>query len=77
MGHKKKTKEEPGTDPAVRDQVHPDLSALDLIKAKLRKKYHLLRDEPLNYDDLDQLKDHICMITGMSKPDLTVVLEQL
>lgn len=50
---------------------------LDELKSKLRKKYHLLRDEPLNYDDRDELLDRVCEILGMYRNQLDVVLQDL
>jgi len=67
---KKKKQEENG-------QVKDDLSANDLLKAKLRVKFHLLKDEPLNYADRDLLLDHVCMILGMNRPVLDNILIDL
>jgi hypothetical protein len=57
--------------------VPADLSANDLLKAKLRQKYNLLKDEPLNYDDRDQLLDHVCAILGMDRPKLDWIVSDL
>jgi hypothetical protein len=43
---------------------------LNLIKVKLRKKYHLLRNDLLDYDDLDQLKAHVGKVLGLGKAHL-------
>jgi hypothetical protein len=50
---------------------------LDLLKSKLRKKYHLLRNEPLNFQDKDSLLSHVCTVLGMTLPDLSFVIEDL
>lgn len=60
-----------------KDQTSADLSANDTLKAKLRHKFYLLRDEPLNYDDRDQLLDAVCTILGMNRPNLDVILIDL
>lgn len=66
MAKKKKVQE--------KDQSTAVLSVNDLLKAKLRKKFSLLRDEPLNYDDREQLLEAVCMILGMNRPNLDVIL---
>jgi hypothetical protein len=43
--------------------------ALDELKAKLRKKYYLLRDDVLNQDDLQALKDHVGAVNGWGKAE--------
>lgn len=50
---------------------------LNLLKAKLRKKYNLLKHEPLNYDDREELLTVVCTILGMNRPSLDVVLVDL
>ena len=65
---------------AERVEMPAELTAsgnLDQLKAKLRRKYHLLRLEPLNFDDKEQLLTFVCKILGMSRPILDVVLLDL
>ena len=58
-------------------QAPADLPANDLIKAKLRAKFHLLKDEPLDITDREQLLDHVCTILGMNRPVLNNILIDL
>jgi hypothetical protein len=58
-------------------QAPADLPANDLLKAKLRQKYALLRDEPLNYDDKEQLLTAVCTILGIDRPKLDWILLDL
>lgn len=62
-------------------QVLADLSANELLKAKLKAKYHLLRDEPLNFNgdpyDKEALLNHVCAILGMERPALDWILKDL
>ena len=48
-----------------------------ILKTKLRKKFVLLKDEPLDFDNLDKLKDHVCMVLGMDRPKLDWIIEDL
>ena len=60
-----KEKKQQASAPAQTNQ-----SALDVIKAKLRAKYHLLKDDPLHQNTLEDLKNHVCTVLGMNRPDL-------
>lgn len=77
MGRQKKTggKTSPSGEPSPVQTT--DRGKLDLIKAKLKAKYHLLRDEPLPQDSLDELKDRVCVILGLNRPALDNVLIDL
>lgn len=63
----------------VKEMYHktPDNSANELLRAKMRVKYHLLKDESLNIEDRDQLLNHVCTILGMNRPQLDNVLIDL
>ena len=85
MGRKKKDTGVPISASQVSEQAKEGESPaneqksanLDQLKAKLRRKYHLLRLEPLNFDDKEQLLTFVCKILGMSRPILDVVLLDL
>jgi len=47
------------------------------LKAKLKKKYHLLQDSDLDTDDRDELLNRVCQVTGMYRNQLDVVLQDL
>ena len=59
------------------DQTKADLSANDLLRAKLIKKYHLLKADDLDTDDREELLERVCRITGMYRNQLDVVLQDL
>ena len=48
-----------------------------ILVTKLKRKYHLLKDESLNFEDRDQLLNHVCTILGMNRPTLDAVLIDL
>lgn len=75
---KKKANSQPKDEPKAKtvSKVNSDLR-LDELKTKLRKKYHLLRGEQLDYDDKDELLDRVCTILGMYRNELDVVLQDL
>jgi hypothetical protein len=43
---------------------------LDAVRAKLRKKYYLLRNDKLNAPDLESLKEHVGRVLGLGKAQL-------
>jgi hypothetical protein len=57
--------------------ISPNLAGIDLLKAKLRKKFNLLKDESLNFDDRELLLDHVCVILGMNRPQLDNMIMDL
>jgi hypothetical protein len=67
---KKKNKQENG-------QSTADLSANDLLKAKLRHKYYALRDDALKQETREQLLNYVCETLGMNRPTLDNVLIDL
>jgi hypothetical protein len=69
---------------SILDQSPGDMPAnasagtnLYLIKAKLRKKFHQLREDELSFDDLGQLKQHVCTVLAMDMPQLEWILTDL
>ena len=50
---------------------------LTILKGKLRKKFYLLREEQLNYDNREQLLERVCVVLGMNRPNLDVILIDL
>lgn len=62
----------PAVQPA--EQVKDELAPL---KAKLRHKYFLLRNDSLNYFTREALLNYVCRILGMNLPELEHVLEDL
>jgi hypothetical protein len=50
---------------------------LDLLKAKLRRKYALLRDKALDQTNRDELLLNVCSILGMTRIELDWVLKDL
>ena len=59
------------------DQPSAESPANDLLIAKLRAKFSLLKDEPLNFDDKDKLLDHVCVVLGMNRPQLDWIVAEL
>jgi len=78
---KKKTKSETKSSVEVLESppVGPTQAEKDLqlLKAKLKKKYHLLTDEDLKYDDKETLLSHVCLVLGLPRPKLDWVLIDL
>lgn len=50
---------------------------LTKLKAKLKKKYHLLKDSDLVSDDREVLLTRVCLVTGMYRNELDWVLKDL
>ena len=57
--------------------VKADLPANDLLRGKLRLKFALLKDEPLDFEDKEQLLNHVCLVLGMDRPNLDWILIDL
>jgi len=77
-----KKKQEPKKESAAEELKAPvgpsqDEKELQLLKAKLKKKYHLLKDEDLQFDDKEALLSRVCLALGISRPNLDWVLVDL
>jgi hypothetical protein len=60
-------------------QVAPEQQnpGLDLLKAKLRRKFALLKDDQLNFTDKEALLTHVCRVIGYGRPQLDSILVDL
>lgn len=58
-------------------EVKEHNASLDLLKAKLRKKFNLLKDDPLDFDDLEPMKVHICAVMGIDRPKFDWLIQDL
>ena len=52
----------------------PKNDSLDILKTKLRKKFALLQDDPLEADDLVKLKKHVCLVLAINMPTMNNIL---
>ena len=77
MGRKKKAQENEPLQAGVNPQPETDRLAMELLRGKLRHKYALLAHEPLEADNLDQLKQKVCIILGIELPQLDWMLQDL
>lgn len=80
----KKAEPKPTDEPkkeVLSDKVQADSpkgdESLEIIKAKLRKKYFALREDSLDFATLDKLKAHVCAVLGLNLPELNNVLIDL
>jgi hypothetical protein len=54
-----------------------DQDQLDQLKAKLKAKYWLLRNEPLEFDTKDALLSFVSDFLGIGRPNLDVIIGDL
>lgn len=54
---------------ADQEQTAQAAQGLDELKAKLRKKFYLLRNDELKQDTLQALKDHVGSVNGWGKAE--------
>jgi hypothetical protein len=77
MGRKKKADDT--SVPFDRDHAGNEAASTNLgvLKDELRAKYWLLRDEPLDFDELEALLTHVAEILGVGLPKLRHDIEDL
>jgi hypothetical protein len=49
----------------------------DELRTKLRRKFHLLKDEPLVFETKELMLQHVCKVLGMDRPKLDWILVDL
>jgi hypothetical protein len=68
---------EPDALPEAKPQIRVDDPKLNLLKSKLRRKFHQLSRDELKFNDKEALLTYVCKVLGYGKAQLDSIIVDL